>query len=71
MYTKEFNKNCTVFEDSVKIFNEYENTFDKYGITHVLLYNRNHLAKLLELNTEYKTLYSDDYFVLYEKVKGE
>jgi len=71
LYTEEFNKNCTVFEDSVKIFNEYENTFAKYGITHVLLYNRNHLAKLLELNTEYKTLYSDDYFVLYEKVKGE
>ena len=71
LYTEEFNKGCTVFKDSVTIFKNYEATFNDYGITHILLYKKNKLTKILELNTEYKNLYEDNYFVLYEKIKGE
>ena len=79
LYTPEFNgtKNedgeyvCRdIFSDFVNVTNistYYENVFNKYGITHVLIRTNSKLEMLLERDSNYKVLYSDDNFILFER----
>ena len=70
LYTPEFNPGCTVFDDFLNISNigtYYENKFDDYGITHVICFKNAKLNLFLSRNYEYKELYSDDHFVIYER----
>ena len=84
LYTTEFNgtKNAEgeyegrdIFSDYLNIANlstYYENKFEEYGITHVLIKDNTRLNMFLSRDKEhYKELYSDDYFVLYERVTDE
>lgn len=84
LYTPEFNgtKNAEgeyegrdIFSDYLNIANlstYYENKFEEYGITHVLIKDNTRLNMFLSRDKEhYKELYSDDYFVLYERVTDE
>ena len=45
----------------------YENTFNTYGITHVILYKNSKLNIFLSRSDRYKELYSDKKFVIYER----
>lgn len=70
LYTPEFNPGCTVFDDFLNISNigtYYENKFDEYDITHVICYKNAKLNMFLSRNYEYKELYSDEKFVVYER----
>lgn len=82
LYTPEFNgtKNeegeyvgRDIFSDCINISNistYYETKFDQYGITHVLIRDNSKLHMFLSRDDEhYKELYSDDSFVLYERVE--
>ena len=68
LYLKEFNKDCLVFEDyfSAKSGTNYRIKFKKYNITHLLLKKTTSLYSTILSRENYKEIYSDDYFVIYE-----
>lgn len=47
---------------------DYESKFMEYGITHVITYENSKLSSLLDKDSNYSTLYSDEYFKVYERV---
>jgi len=78
LYAPEFNTPTGKTEDGKEIFNDfidttylnlfYEDIFEKYDITHVILY-KNSKMNLMISNTndgKYDCLYEDDYFTIYE-----
>lgn len=78
LYAPEFNTPTGKAEDGKDIFSDfisasnlntfYESTFEKYEITHVILY-RNSKMNLVICNTNdgtYNCVYEDDYFTIYE-----
>jgi len=70
LYAPEFNKGKDIFNDYIKtvglnVF--YENTFNDYGITHVILHKNAKLNLFLTADTRYKEIYKDDYFVIHER----
>lgn len=70
LYTKEFSDfDYDIFDDYVYIPKNYYEKFDFYGITHILIYKKeNQLYNILNNNSNYKELYQDDYFILYERL---
>lgn len=71
LYAPEFNNYKDIFSDFLNISNmgtDYEDKFDEYGITHVILYQDAKLNYVLEVNNRYNQIYSDDYFVIYERL---
>lgn len=73
LYAPEFNGNKDIFSDFMNISNigtYYEDKFEEYGITHVIIYKGAKLNMFLSRNNRYKELYSDKNFVVYER-KGE
>ena len=81
LYTPEFNgiknedgeyEGNDIFSDYINTTNistYYENTFNKYDITHVLIRKNSKLNMFLSRDREhYKKLYSDDNFVFYVRV---
>lgn len=70
LYTKQFSGfDYDIFDDYYYISNNYQQQFAKYQITHALVYKENNNIQI-HLNTDnnYKSIYEDDYFVLYEKI---
>lgn len=80
LYTSEFNgtknekgeyEGRDIFSDYINTTNistYYENIFDKYDITHILIRKNSKLNMLITKNSDgYKELYSDNNFVLYER----
>ena len=70
LYTPEFNPGCTVFDDFLNISNigtYSEDKFEEYEITHLICYKNAKLNMFLSRNYEYKELYSDEKFVIYER----
>ena len=61
------------FMDCSNIGKYYGDIFDKYGITHLILYKNAKINMLIEKadKEKYKQLYSDDNFVIYEIVNSE
>ena len=61
------------FIDTSNIGTFYEDTMEKYGITHVINYKNSKMNMIITETKDknYKELYSDDYFVIYERVKEE
>ena len=80
LYTPQFNgvkkddktyEGRDIFSDYLNISNigtYYENKFEEYGITHVLLKKNTKLNIFISRDDNYKELYSDDYFVFYERL---
>lgn len=59
-----------IFSDYINISSigtYYETKFEQYDITHVIVVKRAKLNMFLSRNSEYKELYSDDNFVIYER----
>ena len=79
LYTPEFNgtKNAegkyegkNIFTDYINISSlstYYENKFEEYGITHVFIRKNSKINMFLSRNDNYKELYSDDNFIIYER----
>ena len=83
LYAPEFNTKTGKKEDGQDIFTDfmktssldiwYETIFDKYEITHIILY-KNSKINLIIKNTnvgEYKVLHEDNNFILYERQNVE
>ena len=78
LYAPEFNKEegakngRDIFSDyiniaSINLF--YENKFDEYDITHVIVYNNAKLNLFLSRNEKYQQLYKDNCFTIYKRNK--
>ena len=80
LYTPEFNgtkneegeyEGRDIFSDYLNITNiatYYENKFEQYDITHLLIRKNSKLNMLISRDDNYDLLYSDDNFVLYERL---
>ena len=72
MYTKEFN-NTSILEDWYKVTSgteSYNKIFDKYDITHALLYNDENINIYMKEDKNWKIVYQDEIFTLYENVQN-
>lgn len=60
-----------IFSDYINTSNinkYYEDTFEKYDITHIILKKNTKLKMLLSKDKNYKELYQDDNFIIYERL---
>ena len=70
LYTPEFNGGKDIFSDFLNIANigeYYEDKMTEYGITHVLMYKNAKLNMFISRDENYKEIYVDDYFCIYER----
>lgn len=71
LYAPEFSgKKDDIFMDFIDTSNIgkfYEDTFEKYDITHVICYKSSKMNMIITKDKNYKELYSDEYFVIYER----
>lgn len=73
LYTPEFNgdKDKDIFTDFLNVSSlsvHYEDIFDKYEITHLLIPNNAKMNLFIEKDDNYEELYKDDNFVIYERI---
>ncbi len=80
LYAPEFNgtknqkgeyEGRNIFSDYINTSNisrYYENTFDKYDITHIIITKKSKLNMFLSRDENYKEIYSDKNFILYERL---
>lgn len=66
LYLEEFNKDCTVFKDYFDTKYNYDLYFSKYQITHVILKNNTPLATTIRNYENYKVIYKDENFTIYD-----
>lgn len=81
LYTPEFNENLEndiegrdIFSDALNIPGvavNYENKFEEYGVTHVMLYENSKLAMILEDDSNYNKLYEEGNFVIFERLNAK
>ena len=72
VYTPEFNKECTVLQDwrdTSQLDINYNEIFNKYEITHVLLYSDEPLENYIKYDSKWKYIYQDNSFILYERIE--
>lgn len=75
LYAPEFSgKEEDIFMDFIETANIskfYQDTFEKYNITHVITYKNSKMNMIITKTNDpqYKELYSDKYFVIYERVE--
>ena len=70
IYLGTFN-NTSVLEDWVKVNDSgnYKVIFDKYSITHALLYTNDNISKQIDNDNNWSLIYKDDNYLLYERIK--
>ncbi len=73
LYTPEFNgdKDKNIFTDFLNVSSlsvNYEDIFDKYEITHLLIPNNAKMNIFIKQDENYEELYKDDNFVIYERL---
>lgn len=70
LYTKEFSDfDYDIFNDNANIINNYMEKFEFYDITHALVIkDKKTFDDILRKDINYKVLYEDNYFVLFEKI---
>ena len=75
LYAPEFSgKKDDIFMDFINTSNIgefYEDTFEKYNITHVITYKNSKMNMIITKTNDpnYKELYSDKYFIIYERLQ--
>ena len=60
-----------IFSDALNIAGvavDYETKFEEYGVTHVILYENAKLAMILEDDANYELIYSENNFVIFERL---
>ena len=73
LYDKVFNNNINVFEDDCdieKLAKDYEEIFDKYKISHLLIKKDMQLYQAIRHDNNYKVLYEDENFIVYERTSS-
>lgn len=71
VYCSEFN-DTDIFYDFIEITSghkHYKDVFDKYDFTHILLKHNETVDIYLANDNNYKVIYKDDSYILYEKLK--
>ena len=70
LYTPEFDyeQQRDIFSDFINLGWNYEEVFEKYGITHVLIPLGSGLKNMIQHNENYTQIYSDDYFCIWERI---
>lgn len=73
LYTPEFNGDSEkdIFSDAVQVASIskcYEDVFDKYEITHLLIPNNTKMNMFISRDENYEELYKDNNFVIYERL---
>ena len=77
LYNSEFNgMNLDIFDDFFDIYSnkskyDYDKIVNKYGANYLLLYSNDIVHYLLKNDSRYKNIYSDDNFVLYQRLISE
>lgn len=76
LYTPQFNGvvGRDIFSDYINISNistYYEDKFEGYGITHVIVKRNAKLNMFLSRDKKYKQLYVDKYYVIYERTNNK
>ena len=73
LYTKEFSgRSYDIFDDYEGIVGTYQTKFKFYDITHALIYKDPKVFyDILKSNSNYKILYEDKYYALFEKLNDE
>lgn len=74
LYSPEFNEGVDIFSDYMNISSiasYYETKFKEYEITHVMMYRNSKLNMIISRDKNYKELYNDKYFVLYERLSND
>lgn len=81
LYSPEFNEDVKndiagrdIFSDALNIpaiSVNYENKFKEYGVTHVMLYSNAKLAMILEDDSNYKTIYDEGNFKIFERLSAK
>lgn len=81
LYTPEFNEDLEndiegrdIFSDALNIAGvsvDYENKFEEYGVTHIILYANAKLAMVLEGDSNYSKIYEEGNFVIFERLNAE
>lgn len=76
LYTPQFNgvAGRDIFSDYINISNistYYEDKFESYGITHVIVKRNAKLNMFLSRDKKYKQLYVDKYYVIYERTNNK
>ena len=81
LYTPEFNEDLDngiegrdIFSDALNIAGvavNYENKFEEYGVTHIILYENAKLAMILEGDSNYNKLYEEGNFVIFERLNAK
>ncbi len=72
-YNKETKKydGRDIFSDALNVAGlatDYKTKFKEYGITHIILYQNSKLAMILESDSDYKELYNEGNFKIFEKL---
>ena len=70
-FAKEFNDNINVLDDWYKVEKhsiEYADVFKKYEITHLLIHEREGISLYIGKDENWKLVYKDDSFYIYENV---
>lgn len=70
VYCSEFN-DTDIFYDFIQVSTgnkHYDEVFDKYDFTHILLQPDDRAQQYICKDKDYKVIYEDDYYILYEKI---
>ena len=71
LYTKPFNHKNDIFDECMNITENYGRVFNKYDITHILIYKDTNLNQILAASDNYKLLHKEGRFMLYEYLGDE
>lgn len=66
LYTSSFNNSTDIFNECMKITENYGRIFKKYNITHILIYKDTNLNQILAISPNYELIHKEGRFMLYE-----
>ena len=72
--TKEYENGRDIFSDALNIPGlsvNYKNQFEEYEISHIILYEDSKLAMVLEKDSEYKRIFYEGNFKIFERLTEE
>lgn len=73
LYTPEFNDGVNIFNDCLYVYSlgtEYEQKFEEYGVTHIIMVKNSKLGGLLDEDDNYNCIYTDSNFKIYERLNS-
>ena len=71
LYTKPFNGEFDIFDECMNIETNYGRVFNKYGITHILIYRDTSLNQILTASPNYELVHKEGRFSLFEYLGNE